>query len=59
MISYKVCPKNMCLPVFREGSLFLFLGKILYPNIFRIYPIGYIFAILYHRYVGYKVGYNR
>ena len=58
MISYEVCPKNICLPVFWEGSLFRFLGKIIYPNIFRLYLIGNIFALLYPSYVGYKGGYN-
>ena len=36
MISHEVCPKKYL------SSFVLVLGKILYPNIFWLYPVGYL-----------------
>ena len=56
MISYEVFPKKLSSCVL-GGQFVSVLGKILYPNYVRLYPIGYYFRHTVP-YVGYNM-YNR
>ena len=57
MVSYEVRPKKYLSSCVSGGQFVSVLGKILYPNYFRLYPIGYYFRHTIP-YVGYNM-YNR
>ena len=54
MVGYEVRPKKYLSSCVLGGQFVSVLGKILYPNIFRLYPIGYYFCHTVP-YVGYNM----